>query len=116
MKCPQCFSELAEHAPGCDCGWAAPKHLHDPKKGLAARFDGGSGCAFHGCRNSGSLSRSTVGSGPWFCAEHFFKRNEAWELEQAERAKRALIPRAHVNPVASHLSVVVDNLKTGGGQ
>lgn len=34
------------------------------------------GCAAYGCPLEGSISHSTTGGGPWFCASHFGTRPE----------------------------------------
>jgi hypothetical protein len=41
-------------------------------------------CAYPGCRARGTLSNSTRGHGPWYCARHWRSRREA-----ASRARMA---------------------------
>jgi hypothetical protein len=62
---------LANSAVACNgCGWSKPgakkAALPHLRYGLCEHDDRGQLCA-----KPGSLSSSTLGSGPWFCSEHY---------------------------------------------
>lgn len=79
--CANCGAPLGPKDTRCDkCGTHVTKAKTDREKGAAPERDPDYGrCEWvagdRRCRNWGSMSRSTNGSGPWYCAGHFFERD-----------------------------------------
>ena len=98
--CPKCGDPIADRQDACSgCGWTKPGRkaaaaAFDPLHFLCSHEDRGERCA-----KPGTLSSSTLGGGPWFCAEHFppFKAAAAPRYHQAPagffRSVRTLLPR-----------------------
>lgn len=92
--CPECGAEIAYAAKSCACGWGAWKNRHEAPKDYS--------CAAYGCPLTGSMSPSTTGSGPWFCAFHWGTsvdqrdavtvkiRERAWLMRLMDRVYRCL--------------------------
>lgn len=77
--CNECGEPLAEPFTSCKCGWRAIPSKRDGNpfrhgvKVGAEWID--KGCAWndHGehCDRYGHMSTGTIGTGPWYCRDHF---------------------------------------------
>lgn len=67
--CPRCSATLLPSSKACACGWRSRQEvLTEAGPSLCAWNDQG-----ELCRDRGSLSHSTTGSGPWYCREHYYR-------------------------------------------
>lgn len=67
--CPKCKDVLAIDARACACGWRKDGRKADTEIDRTCPWnDHGSVCGV-----AGSLSDSTNGAGPWYCAPHYWK-------------------------------------------
>jgi hypothetical protein len=95
-ECPTCHLPVEGNSCAA-CGWAEgaarPKVLLDPNRHRCADEFRGERCA-----RSGSMSESTLGGGPWYCAEHFPA------FRQWRTAKRAAPPQGFRMRTAASLA------------
>lgn len=110
MVCPECGDKLPSGAERCSCGWVAPqrtrRQLRDAEHWRCSWVADGERCHY-----PGSISPSTRGEGPWFCAAHFSCRDGAEGAQIVEQSKRNKKPVQTIGDLT--LRAKLENAKRG---